>query len=406
MNTCTNIICLDKKPEWKGKIFFDEYDKLIRIDNMYTEAVIRLRENAESNTWFVSQINFSQDIVGWERIPDVAKRMFLYNINYQNAMDSGVVNGFLNVYAPILSDPTWQLLIVRIGYEESIHAMSYSHGLSLMFGPKATEYIDMVYSDPFIKQRLAKEVDAFSDVKHRLLDVYSRRKFWNSIKDRLPESVKQEIEDTNTDLYETLENDDNKLAIVRMITALLFLEGIKFPLSFYVTWNIHNQYNSAINGMDALLKEIAHDELNTHVPTGTLLLKILRTDSSQGFSHLWDKGLVQEMTLDLLNYIIDQEDKWIDFLCEEGEIPGFTKEIGRHFIRYWADERLRRIGLDPIYKEEQSDIIKWFKEYSDVNVYNAALQETDNLSYQADGLTNDYNKDEFMKKVKDLGIEY
>ena len=397
---CNKILCLERKPDYSNlKIFFGEYDHLIRIDYLSSEAIRNIKETAESNTWFVKQISYERDIIGWENVPDVARRMFLYNINYQNAMDSGVTNGFLDVMVPILTDPNWQLLYIKIGYEESIHSESYSYALTSIFGDKATEYIDLVYTDPFIQRRLANEIDAFSEVKNKIIN---RNVYYQLLRDIIKDLTEREEElKVSKEVYDYLFNklksyrpeyedsDENKLAILKMILSNLFLEGIKFPLSFFVTWNIHLQYNNAIQGIDTLIKEIAHDELNTHVPTGNLLLRTLKEDESQGFSHFWKSGQVQEMAIDLLYSVIKHEDEWIDFLCEEGEIPGFTKEIARHFIRYFADRRLKVIGVDPIFKEEESDVIKWFKSYSDINQGNIALQEADNTAYQKSGLKND-----------------
>ena len=86
------------------------------------------------------------------------------------------------------------------------------------------------------------------------------------------------------------ESDDAKKALLEMLLYIYFLEGVKFPFSFFITWTINNAYNNSIQGFSKLLKLIAHDELTVHVITGREVLNLLRSDSKQGFKHLFDSG--------------------------------------------------------------------------------------------------------------------
>jgi ribonucleoside-diphosphate reductase beta chain len=131
------IICVERKPKIGKKIFFGEYDHYIRVDYVSHEIAKRLKEHAEANTWFTKELNFTQDIQNIHKLDKVALRIFQYNIAYQNLMDSGVSNSFSNILAPLCSQPIWQLLYMRIGYEETIHAESYSYALHLIFNEKA-----------------------------------------------------------------------------------------------------------------------------------------------------------------------------------------------------------------------------------------------------------------------------
>lgn len=393
---CANIVCIDKKPDLNtGKIFFGDYDHYIRIDYVSHELAKNLKETAEGNTWFTKELNYVEDARRWQELPDKAQRIFQLNINYQNLMDSGVANGFLTILSPIITSPIWQLLYIKIGYEEAIHSESYSYALNHVFGAKANQILDMVYNIPFIKTRLINEVDNFAEVKRRFNDSLVKIEFWNEIKDKLPSEVVDKIEREVIAGLKDLENDDNKKAILKLIFGNLMLEGVKFPLSFYITWNINKQYNNPIQGISRLLRLIAIDELQIHVPVSTALLRILKKESNQGFKHLFDNGWFEEYAINYAKEIAQKEFEWIDFLLEEGEIPGFTKDIGYHFVRYMIDLRLKNIGLPVIYNEEKSDIIKWFDEYRDPNNMNTALQEADNISYQKGNLENDLETFDF-----------
>lgn len=398
---CRDIVCIDKKPNLgSGKIFFGEYDHYIRVDYLSHEVAKNLKETAEGNTWFTKELNYVEDAQRWNEIPKVAQRIFQLNINYQNLMDSGVTNGYLTVFSPIITSPIWQLLYIKIGYEEAIHSESYSYALNHVFGSKAQEILDMVYNIPFIRTRLENEVDNFGEVRKIFIDSTAKLALWNEIKDSIPEDVRVKLENEIINNLKNLENDDSKKAILKLIFGNLILEGVKFPLSFYITWNINKQYGNAIQGLSRLIRLIAIDELTIHVPTNTILLKTLMKDSEQGFKHLFTNGWFEEYATNYAKEIAEQEFEWIDFLLEEGEIPGFTKDIGYHFVRYMVDLRLKNLGLPVLYNEEKSDVIKWFDDYRNPNNMNTALQEADNISYQKGNLENDLDSYEIPYEIK------
>ena len=354
---CTKIICIDKKPQEK-KLFFGDYDRFTRIDQITYPQIKKLYESSESNTWFMNEISYEKDIVGWKELPEVAQDMFKKNISYQTLMDSGVTSIFHEV-AKVASVSELQYLYNRIGIEENIHALSYSNALDTVFGAQAEEILDEVYTDPFIKRRMESEVDG----SEKFLNVVFRQ--------------------GKTD-------DEAKMALLELLGAVFALEGIKFPFSFFVTWTINKSYNNNIQGMARLLKLIAWDEMTVHTTTGSTVLGILRKDESQGFTHLFDK--FDDFMYDYIEKVSKAEMEWSDYLLQNGNIPGYNKEIGEHFIKYWADRRLKEIKLQPIFNEKRSDIIDWYERYRNLNLTTTALQEADATNYQKGKLQNDLDK--------------
>ena len=356
------IICVSRKPKIGKKIFFGEYDHYIRVDYVSHEIAKRIKEHSEANTWFTKELNFKEDLVGIQKLDEKALRIFSYNIAYQNLMDSGVSNSFTNVLAPLVSQPIWQLLYMRIGYEESIHAESYSYALHQIFNDKAEEILDIVYRDKFIQQRLKNEVDTFEDVyKYVLLG-------------------------KNKD-------DKAKMLILEALLRTYFLEGVKFPFSFFTAWTINYVYDNAIQGISRMLKLIAYDELTTHIPTGYSIMNILRTEEEQEFKHLFENGWFDEMAIKIAKEVVEEEIKWANYLLKDGELTNYTKEITEHFIKYQAQDKLRKIKVKNIpWNEKKSDIIEWYDNYRDINRSNVALQEADNLSYQKANIKNDLDK--------------
>lgn len=365
MSNCNTILCLDKKPEDSNKIFFGEFGRYIRVDHVSHDVAMNLKDQSEGNTWFTKELDFESDKTKWQDIDPIAKDIFKYNISYQNAMDSGVTNGFGTVMVPIVTSSIWALLYQRIAGEEAIHAESYSYALNQIFGSQATEILDLVYTQEEIKARLADEVDEFDEVKKLVLG-------------------------------QGLDNDEAKKAVLTMLLRVYFLEGVKFPGSFYITWNINRVYNNAIQGLARLLKLIAHDELTIHVPTGQNVLNILRREKDQGFSHLFENGWFEQQARKIAKETVESELGWNRFLLKNGSIPGYNIEIMDNFLKYYANMRLRNIKLEELYNKDEAkknDTVEWFESYRDINKQNTMLQEASNTSYIKGGLKNDLNGD-------------
>lgn len=361
MPVCNSILCLDQKPENENKIFFGDFGRYIRIDSVSHDVAMNLKDQSEGNTWFTKELDFESDKTKYNDIDDIAKQMFEENISYQNAMDSGVTNGFGTVVVPITTSSIWALLYQRIAGEEAIHAESYSYALNQVLGSEATKVLDLVYTTPEIKARLGSEVDEFAEVKDLVLE-------------------------------KGLNDDDAKKAILTMLLRIYFLEGVKFPASFYITWNINRVYNNAIQGLARLLKLIAHDELTIHVPTGSNVMNILRKEANQGFKHLFDSGWFDEQAQKIGKETVDSEFEWASFLLRNGSIPGYNTEIMENFLKYFTNLRLKNIKVQEIYpgdEAKKNDTIHWFESYRDINKQNTMLQEASNTSYIKGGLKND-----------------
>lgn len=357
----SHILDISFKVE-KEKIFFGDFGHYIRIDNVTHEIARKLKEASEGNTWFTKEIDYKSDKVRFQSLPENAKRAFKLNIAYQTLMDSGVTSGLSFVMSRVVTSSIWSLLYARIAIEEAIHAESYSYGLSEVFGHEAAETLDLVYNDNFVKRRMEKECMLFDNVSALCLS-----------------------DDTSVNL------DDKKKALLSLLLGIYYLEGIKFPFSFLVTFVINNSYNDAITGFTKTIKLIAHDELSVHVVTGKNILNILARDENEGFKHLFDNGFFRETALSIVEEVVNQEIQWAKYLFDDYEVAGINSQISENFIKYWANIRLKDIGIidNPYMKEEKTDIIDWFNNYRNINKQNAALQETSNTSYQKGVLKND-----------------
>lgn len=361
---CDKIVCVDKIPQEEGKLFFGDTGHVTRSDKVSHQVFQKLYEKGFGDFWTWKVVDFAHDAVGWENIDETGRRIFLLNNAYQTLMDSGVYNEYF-MLVKFVSNPELATLYSTIGFQEVIHANSYSYGLAQMFGANTDEKFNLLYEDEVIKTRMKNETD-FSEELQIAAD--------------------------------TKDEEKMKLPLAKTIVGTVFLEKVKFPNSFYTTWAINDYFNYAIQGFSQILKLIAYDELTTHVPTNIQVLRILLNDKSQGFYHLKD-----EIISFIYSYIkkgISEEDKWIDYLLQNGEFGLLTKESMKRFIRYQANDLLKQLKLDPIYSKEESDvgeISMWFKNYYNINSQNNANQELSNISYKKGIVKND-----ILEKIKNI----
>ena len=353
---CNQIVCVDKIPQEEYKLFFGDTGHITRSDKINYPYFQKIYEKGFADFWTWKVVDFSHDSVGWEKIDLKGQRVFLLNNAFQTLMDSGVYNDYFYL-VKFVSNSELATLYSTIGFQEVIHANSYSYGLAQMFGANVDKKFNLLYEDNVIKSRMKNEIH------------YSNKLI-------IAEKTQDE--------------EQIKLPLLKTIMVTVFLEKVKFPNSFYTTWAINDYFNFAIQGFSQLLKLIAYDELTTHVPTNIKVLKLLRTEKRQGFLHLKDK--IDEFIYTYTKQAIIEEDEWIDYLLKDGEFGFLTKESMKFFIRYQADDLLKQLGLKPIYNTKTNDIIKWFKQYYDINNQNNANQELSNISYQKGQVKDDLYK--------------
>jgi len=356
---CDKIVCVpNEPPKQTWKLFFGDTGHIIRVDKVDYKVFQNLYEKAMADFWTFKVVDFSQDATGWERLDENAKRMFLLNNGYQTLMDSGVYNEYFSLLR-FVSNSELSILYSMIGMQEATqHAPGYSYGLSQMFGGNVEKQFNVVYEDSFVKRRLNSEVDF---------------------------AYKLQIKSQDGKI-----DDELKKLILQVIFATYYLESVKFPFSFMVTWKINEAYDYAIQGFSQIIALIAYDELTTHKPTNKNVLNILLKEEKQGFKHLKDWFI--EWAISYVKEQVLEELEWNKYLHSEGSINGFTEDLGELVIKYFADDCLKLIGIDGIYNVEEFSDLSWYKKQYDINSTNNANQELSNISYQRGGVKNDLNK--------------
>lgn len=335
------------------KIFFGEYSGFQRYDNPTYKFAVQAEEKQRNAFWNPNEISMVNDSQKFFELPEPMQEVMIRIWLFQTLMDSGQNKGLEEVMADIVTNPEWEALFKTWGYFELIHSLSYSHLLRGIFSD-AAKVFDKIKDYPEIQKRIDKEIDLYSRVKD----------------------------------IDTLSTEDAKKLVLEMLVSIFALEGIKFYISFLVTYIINNAYGNKIQGATRMIKLINFDE-DIHTSFAAGLINILKKEQSEGFVELMKTDWYKDMVRKTFEQVYTDEMEWADYLLSIGNIPTLTREVTEQFLKYYVDLRSTQLGLDKIYNQEKTDVVQWFENYKDLNKDNAALQESDLAVYSIGIMKND-----------------
>jgi ribonucleoside-diphosphate reductase beta chain len=389
----------------KERIFLGEYSGFQRYDSpKYNFAVVQ-EEKQRNAFWNPNEISMLADEKKFFDLPEFIQEIMIRIWLFQTLMDSAQNSGLESVLAELCTNPEFEAMFKTQGYFELIHSLSYSHILRGIFADSG-KIFDKIADIPEIQRRVDKEIVLYSKVKKLLIDgehVFALNK-------RIDEEIKQYIEENNVtnemelkrihDVIsiskkqikvefgsEVSEEEKNK-TILELLVSILALEGVKFYVSFLVTYVINDYYRGSIPGATRMIKLINHDEdMHTAMTAGTI--QILKKTQSEGMTELiasdWFKNMAQETFKEVLADELD----WADYLLSFGDIPTLTKGVVEDFLKYYVDFRLHSIGVEKMYNVKKSDMVIWFEHTKDLNKENTAGQESDLAVYSVGIMKND-----------------
>ncbi len=356
----------------KQRIFFGKYNGFQRYDfykNNFSKVIERAMRQA---FWTPEEISLIYDRENFKSLPFHTQEILIHNLLFQTLMDSGQNRGLDTIMSRLVTESEWEAVFKTQAFFELIHSLSYSHIIREMFPSNATDIFDRVYNIPEIKKRIDKEIDAYDEMNELL----------------------------KNDVLE--ENDENKKKILKLLVHIYFLEGLKFYISFMVTYLINSSYKDAIPGITKIIKLINFDE-DMHVGVVSGLINILRTDQNECFTSLFSSGWFEDVVYQIVDAIIKDELEWGQFLLSIGDVPSLTYEVMKDFMNFYANDRLRKIGLEPKYKcRNDSEIVSWFQLYKDINKDNTAQQEAQALNYNIGSMIDDTANFDLKKEINKL----
>lgn len=355
------------------KIFLGKYNGFQRYDIIKYPFAKQIEANMRQSFWTPEEISLISDRENFKELPDNIKEVVISNLLFQTLMDSAQNRGLDSIMSELVTSGEWEAVFKTQAFFELIHSLSYSHIIREVFSSDATEVFDRIYKIDQIKHRTDKEINSYSLLKEYL-----------------------------NGLHNDWTDDEKKKNILKLLTYIYFLEGLKFYVSFMVTYTVNYNYDDSIQGITKIIKLINFDE-DMHVSVVGGLIRILMRDESEGFTELFKSQWFKNEVNKIVSDIVDDELMWAEYLLSFGPIKSLTMDVFNNFMKYYANDRLKNINIDPLYPNAtKDDSVKWFEMYKDINKDNTAQQESTALNYNIGNMNMDYNDNDLKKMLDDL----
>lgn len=355
------------------KIFLGKYNGFQRYDIIKYPFAKQIEANMRQSFWTPEEISLISDRENFKELPDSIKEVVISNLLFQTLMDSAQNRGLDSIMSELVTSGEWEAVFKTQAFFELIHSLSYSHIIREVFSSDATEVFDRIYKIDQIKHRTDKEIYYYSLLKEYL-----------------------------NGLHDDWTDEEKKQNILKLLIYIYFLEGLKFYVSFMVTYTVNYNYDDSIQGITKIIKLINFDE-DMHVSVVGGLIRILMRDENEGFVHLFKTDWFKKEINEIVHGIVEDELMWAEYLLSFGPIKSLTMDVFNNFMKYYANERLKNISMDPLYPNViKDDSIKWFEMYKDINKDNTAQQESTALNYNIGNMNIDYNDNNLKEMLDDL----
>jgi ribonucleoside-diphosphate reductase beta chain len=257
-----------------------------------------------ANTWFPSEVNTSTEKKNFEQLsPD---EQSIYKLTFaQLSFNDSAQEEYLSDFRRLVNNRLVKSVITLQTMQEANHSKSY-----------------------------AVLLDACGN-SEEVFNLYKHNSALNRKNQKIAEQFASYIDGGSVD----------KMLLSAM--ASVNLEGIYFLLGFSYIYLLGDK----VPGARDMIKFIARDELNTHLPLFANIFKTIRNENK-----------IQTSTIDsvyeMINDAVNIELEYGHYLLDQFPIMGTTHEIMEQTVHNYANNRLTTIGLDPIFKQSDTTYLQ------------------------------------------------
>jgi ribonucleoside-diphosphate reductase beta chain len=290
--------------------------------------------------WFPEDVPLHNDVKDWQTMTDEEKNLLtqIFRLFTQSDVDVGA--GYVDRYMRIFKKPEARMMMSSFANMESIHQHAYSLLLDTVGMPE-------------VEYKAFAEYEAMAD-KHEYI---------NAVK---------------------VTKGDKKSIAKALAIYSGFTEGLQLFSSFIILLNFPRF--GKMKGMGQIITYSIRDE-SMHVEAMTKLFREFIKENID----LWTDDFKKEI-YQACREMVDLEDRFLDLVFEQGDIPGLTKQEMQQYIRYIADRRLLQLGLKPNY-EVKDNPLNWLDDVLGVEHQN--FFEGRATTYMKAGLRGDVGKVRF-----------
>jgi ribonucleoside-diphosphate reductase beta chain len=290
--------------------------------------------------WFPEDVPLHNDVKDWQTMTDEEKNLLtqIFRLFTQSDVDVGA--GYVDRYMRIFKKPEARMMMSSFANMESIHQHAYSLLLDTVGMPE-------------VEYKAFSEYEAMAD-KHEYI---------NAVK---------------------VTKGDKKSIAKALAIYSGFTEGLQLFSSFIILLNFPRF--GKMKGMGQIITYSIRDE-SMHVEAMTKLFREFMQENID----LWTDDFKAEI-YQACREMVDLEDRFLDLVFEQGDIPGLTKSEMQQYIRYIADRRLLQLGLKTNYNVKENPL-NWLDDVLGVEHQN--FFEGRATTYMKAGLRGDVGKVKF-----------
>ncbi len=305
--------------DWgKRRMIGGNSTNLIELNNVKYEWATKMYRAMMNNFWIPEEIPLAQDAKDYKLLTSAERQSYDKIISFLIFLDSLQTANLPNINEYITA-PEVNLCLTVQTFQEAVHSQSYSYILDSVC---SAEMRDQIYNQ-------------WREDEHLL----RRNRFI-------------------TDLYENFIAAPSSENLIRTIMANYILEGIYFYSGFSFFYALGRQ--GKMLGTVSEIKYIQRDEL-THLALFQGIFREIRKENP---------GLLTDDVIahlrQMMQTAVEHEIEWGQYITNN-QIPGLSNEIIDGYIKYLANERLKRLGLEALYPEIVEHPMKWVESFSNMN---------------------------------------
>jgi ribonucleoside-diphosphate reductase beta chain len=258
---------------------------------------VNLYDLMNANTWFPSEVNTVNEKKNFELLTD--NEQAIYKLTFaQLSFNDSAQEEYLSDFRRLANNRLVKAALSLQIMQEVNHSKSYA--VLLDAAGNSDEVFDLYKHDAALNRK-----------NQRIANQFARYIDGNSAEEMLLSAM-----------------------------ASVNLEGIYFLLGFSYIYVLGDK----VPGARDMIKFIARDEINTHLPLFANIFKTIYKENKIPAS-------VVDKSYEMIREAVDIELEYGKYLLENYPIMGLTEELMEQTVYNYANDRLAKIGLDPIFPE-------------------------------------------------------
>lgn len=295
------------------KIIRGNSTNIFNLNNVKFQWANQLYRTMMANFWIPEKVDLTQDKNDYENLTGPEREAYDGILSFLIFLDSIQTNNLPNISDHITA-PEVNLLLAIQTFQEAIHSQSYQYIIESIL-PKESR--NLIY-DKWREDKVLFERNSF------IAKIY------------------QDFIDDESD-----ENFAKVLIANYLLESLYFYNGFNF---FYLLAS-----RNKMVGTSDIIRLINRDELS-HVVLFRSVIKEIKTE----YPDFFDTKIIEDM----FKKAVEQEINWTKHIIGN-RVLGITLETTESYTKWLANERMKALGMQPMYPEYTKNPYKHLERFAD-----------------------------------------